>query len=290
MKKAFVQLHIAVFLAGFTVILGKLITMNEGLIVWYRMLLAVLFLGLGMLYRKDFTRIGMYDYLKIAGVGLILALHWVTFYGSIRYANASVAVVCLSASGFFSALIEPIIYNKKIILVELLLGMLALIGVWIIFDFHPQYKIGIIFGVISAIGSAAFPIYNKKLLGKFSPKNLIFYEFSGGLIMLSLFLPFYFMKYKPDYYLPTISDWFWLFILAVFCTLYAFNLQLKALQKISAFTYNLTYNLEPIYGIVLAFIIFHEHNLLNGYFYLGLSLIVLAIVLHMFRVMKIYKR
>jgi len=289
MKKAFLQLHIAVFLAGFTAILGNLIELNEGLLVWYRLLFSTLLIGVVLVWKKQFKKIEARDFLNIALVGLILACHWVTFYGSVKYSNASVAVVCLSAAGFYSSILEPLILKKKLIYAELGLGILSLLGIYIIFDFHPQYKIGIIFGMLSSLGSALFPIFNKRLLIKFTPRILTFYEFTGGLFFLTLLLPFYFVSFKPAYYLPTQIDLFWLMILTVFCTVMAFDFQLNALRKISAFTSNLTYNLEPLYGIVLAFVIFNENKLLNSHFYIGLILIVLAIVLQMFRVLKIKK-
>lgn len=286
MKKAFFQLHIAVFLAGFTAILGKLILLNEGLLVWYRLLLTVVILGTIMYFKKELVQISWKDFMKISAVGLLIVIHWVAFYGSIKYANASVALVCLSASGFFSALFEPIILKKKFIPAELLIGIVAIMGIYLIFDFHPQYKLGIIFGIISAMGSATFPIFNKQLLNRFSPAVLTLYELAGGLIILTGMLPFYLSVFEAGYYLPTITDWGWLLILAYLCTVVCFDLQLNALKKISAFTVNLSYNLEPVYGIILAFIIFHENKQLHYQFFLGLALIIAAVVLQMGRVMK----
>jgi drug/metabolite transporter (DMT)-like permease len=292
MKKAFFQLHMAVFLAGFTAILGLLIKLNEVLLVWYRLLLTVFILSVLMWIRKEWQKLAFKDILRISGVGMVIAIHWVSFYGSIKYANASVALVCLSASGFFTALLEPLFFRKRIVWQELALGILAIAGIYIIFDFHPQYKTGIIFGVLSAFGSAVFPILNKELLKQFTPKILTVYELSGGLILLSCLIPFYLAWFPAEYYIPTLSDWAWLVVLAFFCTVISFDLQLNALKKISAFTANLTYNLEPVYGIILAFVFFDESKQLHGQFYLGLGLIVLAIVLQMLRVLhqaKVYK-
>ncbi|MDB5203585.1 MAG: EamA family transporter [Ferruginibacter sp.] len=286
MKKAFLQLHIAVFLAGFTAILGKLIGLNEGLLVWYRLLLTVLVLGVIMFFSGQLKKIAWKDILKITGVGAIIAAHWVTFYGSVKYANVSVALVCFSATGFFTALLEPWIMRKKMVWVELLLGVLAISGIYVIFDFHPQYKTGIIFGLLSALGSALFPILNKQLLLRFTPRVLTLYELGGGFLVLSLLLPFYLQQFPAVYFIPTWADFGWLLILAVLCTVLSFDLQLKALQKISAFTANLTYNLEPVYGIILAFIFFQENKMLHNQFYIGLGLIILAIVLQMVRVFR----
>ena len=290
MKKAFLQLHIAVFLAGFTAILGKLITLNEGLLVWFRLLITVVSLGLILFLKKRLKRISPKDAIKIFAVGVIVAIHWVTFYGSIRYANVSVALVCFSATGFFTAFFEPLILKRKISVAEVLLGLLGLTGIYIIFDFHPQYKAGIIFGIISSMGSALFPIYNKKLLLRFSPNILTLYELGGGLIALTFLVPVYLLIFPAAYYLPTYTDWLWLMILAWFCTVLSFDLQLNALKKISAFTANLTYNLEPVYGIILAFIFFKENENLNPAFYYGVALILLAVVLQMVRMYSIFRK
>lgn len=284
MKKALFQLHIAVFLAGFTAILGKLIHLNEGLLVGYRILLTVVTLFLLLWFRGQLESMHWKEALKTGGVGLIVALHWVTFYGSVKYANVSVALVCFSATGFFTALFEPFLLRKNMEWVELLLGLLAIAGIYIIFDFHPQYKLGIMFGILSAVGSALFPVFNKQLLQKHQPRTLTLYELTGGLIALSLLLPLYLSYFPADYYVPSGWDWCWLLVLAWFCTVLSFDLQLNALKKISAFTANLTYNLEPIYGILLAFIIFHENKQLNPRFYLGVGLILLAVILQMIRV------
>lgn len=283
MKKALIQLHVAVFLAGFTAILGKLIGLNEGLLVWYRLLITVFSLGVLLYFKKQLQLIPFKDALIIAGVGMIVAIHWVTFYGSIKYANVSVALVCFSASGFFTAFFDPLIFKRSINLSEVLLGLLAIAGIYIIFDFHPQYKVGIIFGILSAVGSSLFPIFNKKLLTRFNPSTLTLYELGGGFLALTLLVPFYLMKFPAGYYLPTIQDWIWLLVLALVCTVLCFDLQLNALKKISPFTANLTYNLEPVYGIILAFIFFKENKSFNGHFYIGVGLILLAVILQMWR-------
>ncbi|MBX2934049.1 MAG: DMT family transporter [Ferruginibacter sp.] len=286
MKKALLQLHAAVFLAGFTAILGKLITLNEGLLVWFRLFITVVTLGAILVYKKQLMRIPFNDMLKIFGVGVIVALHWVTFYGSVKYANVSVALVCFSATGFFTALFEPVILKRKLSVVEILLGLLAILGIYIIFDFHPQYKLGIVFGLLSAVGSALFPIFNKKLLHTYSPKILTLYELGGGLLALTLIVPVYLIFFPAVYYAPTTTDWLWLLVLAWFCTVLSFDLQLNALKKISAFTANLTYNLEPVYGIIMAFIFFKENKNLHSQFYIGLLLIIFAVALQMMRIAR----
>jgi drug/metabolite transporter (DMT)-like permease len=283
MKKALFQLHIAVFLAGFTGILGKLIYLNEGLLVWYRLFITVVTLLVLQYFKKQLQKLPLYEALKIFGVGAIAAIHWVLFYGSIKYANVSVGLVCFSTTGFFTAFLEPIILKRKLSIFEVALGLLTLAGIYIIFDFHPQYKVGIIFGLFSAFGSALFPVFNKKLLQKHTSQTLIMYEMAGGLLALTILIPLYLRQFPAAYYLPTATDWGWLLVLGWLCTVLSFELQLNALQKISAFTANLTYNLEPVYGIILAFIFFKENKELNGQFYLGTALILLAVIIQMAR-------
>lgn len=284
MKKAFLQLHLAIFLAGFTAILGNLIGLNEGWLVWYRMWLTALVLFLLIRFRGKNWRVPRRDLPELLITGIVIAFHWVMFYGSIKYGNISIAVVCLSASGLFSSLSEPLILKKQFEPVELILGILSISGILIIFDFHPQYKLGILLGVLSALGSAIFPILNKRLILRHRPETLTLYEMAGGGLLLTALLPLYPKIAPVPYILPTAADWGWMGILVLVCTVFCFDLQLNALKRISPFTVNLSYNLEPVYGIILAFVIFHENQHLNRYFYLGVFLILLSVVLQMFRV------
>jgi drug/metabolite transporter (DMT)-like permease len=284
MKKAFIQLHIAVFLAGFTGVLGKLITLHEGMLVWYRMLITAVSLFALLYFKKELERLSLKNTFKLFGVGGIVAIHWVTFYGSIKYSNVSVSLTCFSAIGFFTAFLDPLIMRRRIDVAEVLLGLLAIAGIYLIFDFYPEYELGIIFGIISALLASLFPIINKNLLKEFSAKTVTLYEMGGGFIALTFFMPLYLQMYPAGYYLPTVSDWLWLLMLAWLCTVFTFILALNALKKISPFTANLAYNLEPIYGILLAFVIFHENKYLSAGFYYGLGLILLAVILQMFRV------
>ena len=284
MKKAFIQLHVAVFLAGFTAILGKLITLHEGMLVWYRMLITAVTLFVLLYFRKELQRLSVKDAFKLFGVGAIVALHWVSFYGSIKYSNVSVSLTCLSAIGFFTAFLDPIIMKRRIDVVEVFLGALAIAGIYLIFDFYPEYKLGILFGIISALLASLFPIFNKNLLQKFSATTVTLYEMGGGFIALTFIMPLYLKIFPAKYYLPTTSDGLWLLVLAWVCTVLTFILALNALKKISPFTANLAYNLEPVYGIILAFIIFNENKYLSAGFYYGLGLILLAVILQMTRV------
>jgi len=202
LKKAFIQLHIAVLLAGLTGILGKLITLNEGLLVWYRLLLTAIALWILALVRRQSVRISFSDLARIFGVGAIAALHWVSFYGSIKYSNVSVGLLCFSAVGFFTALIEPLLLRHRVDIVELLLGLLVIAGIFIIFQVDPHYKTGILIGLISALLGSLFPVLNKRLLQRIAPETVTLYELSGGFLFLSILLPLYLYFAPATHWLP----------------------------------------------------------------------------------------
>jgi drug/metabolite transporter (DMT)-like permease len=286
MKKAFLQLHLAILLAGFTAILGKLIELNEGYLTLYRMVISAVTLGVILIIRKAFIKIPLKRILQMLGVGCIVALHWVSFYGSIKYSNVSVSVTCLSAIGFCTSIFEPIIMRRRFDIGEMLLGLLAIAGIYLIFNFYPEFKLGIIFGIISAMLACLFPIFNKSFLKTVKPVMVTFYEMSGGVLALFIILPIYFGFFPASYFIPTTSDFLWLLVLSWACTVFAFILSLNALQHLSAFTTNLSYNFEPIYSIILAFIIFKENQFLGSGFYVGFTLILLAVSLQMLRVYK----
>src|SRR5438552_16772236 len=286
MKKAFFQLHIAVWLAGFTGVLGRLITLNEGLLVWYRLLISSVSMWILFSLTKKLQRISIKDILKLSGIGFLSALHWVCFYGSIKYANVSVALVCFSAVGFFTALFEPFFFKKRVNVIEVLLGLLVIAGIYIIFHFDPKYKTGIILGVICALLLAFVMIFIRQFVQRINSQTLLTYQLSGGLITLSFFMPLYLKEFPTSYLIPGLNDWIWLLVLAWFCSVLAFQFSVNSLKKLTAFTVNLSFNLEPVYGILLAFVIYHENKELGWSFYAGFLLIMLALGLQMWRVWK----
>jgi drug/metabolite transporter (DMT)-like permease len=290
MKKAFFQLHIAVFLAGFTGILGRLITLNEGMIVWYRLLFtaATMWILFGLM--KKIHRLSPVTVLKITFVGFIAALHWVTFYGAIKYANVSVALVCFSSIGFFTAIFEPLILKKKMNWLELVLGIVTLSGIYIIFHFDEQFKTGIIIGILSAILASLFPIYNKEFLKKTNVETMLTWQQTGGFLTLSLLLPFYLQRFPVNHFIPGRENLGWLLVLAWFCSVLAFQLSGYALKRLSAFTVNLTYNLEPVYGIILAFIVYKENQLLSKWFFIGFGIIAVALTIHIILLIKLERK
>lgn len=287
MKKAFLQLHAAIFLAGFTGVLGKLISINESLLVWYRMLFSAIILFLISLFTKKIMRLELIQRIQLMGIGAVVALHWVFFYGSIKYSNVSVGLVCLSAVGFFSAFLDPLFTKRKLDPVEVLLGIMVMMGIFLIFHFDRSYTTGILFGMVSSLLAALFPVLNKKLVGKYNAETITFYEMGGGWLLLNLFVPIYLVFIPTKNLIPGWTDFFWLLVLSLLCTVFAFNLSVRSLTRISPFTVNLSFNLEPIYGMLLAFIIFKEHTLLGFSFYAGIGIIFSTVI---FQSMRVYQK
>ena len=297
MRKAIFQLHFAVFLAGFSGVMGRLIGLNEVLIVFYRLLLSCFFLWAIYFFRH---RKGNSSPIhsepkqvssplqkrRAALIGCILIMHWVVFYAGIKYSNISTALVCFSSVGFFTALLEPLLFRHKADLAEVALGLLAIGGIAIIFRFDARYQTGIIISLFSAFLAAIFPILNSRMLKGMDPEEGSRYQLSGGLIFLTPLIPLYLKLSPAGYYWPTPMDWFWLLILALVCTVLAYSIYMRVLQVVSAFTVNLTYSLEPVYSIALAFLIFREDKSVRGTFYVGLVIIVLAVALQMLRLQK----
>ena len=286
MKKAFLQLHVAVILAGLTGVLGRLITLNEGLLVWYRLFFTVIVLWLLWFFLPGTRGSSRGPLWKVYLAGGIVALHWVFFYGSIKYANVSIGLVCFSAVGFFTALIDPVFMKRRPDPWEITLGVLVMAGIYLIFHFDQGFKTGIILGVISSLLAALFTVINKLLLKDHDARALTHHELTGGWLILSLLLPLYLFFFPHGELVPGISDTGWLLVLSIFCTVLAFNLSLEALHKISPFTVNLSYNLEPVYGILLAFLIYREDRELDRGFYYGISIIIFTVILQSWRVWK----
>lgn len=290
MKKAFIQLHIAVFLAGFTGILGKLIDLNEGLLVWYRLLITSVTMWILFAITKKLSIISWKDILKLSGIGFLAALHWVTFYGSVKVANVSVALICFSAVGFFTALVEPLLLRVRFRWMDMLLGLVVMAGIYLIFHFDPRYKTGIILGIISALLISIAIIFLKQMMKRINPETALTYQLTGGLLALTAVMPFYLSWFPTSYIIPDLNDWLWLLVLAWLCSVVAFQFSAYALRKLSAFTVNLTFNMEPVYGIILAFLVYRENELLSKWFFIGFALIAAALAIHVWLLMREHRQ
>lgn len=286
MKKALVQIHVAVLLWGFTGVLGRAISLDAPVLVWYRMLLTAIFIAVIIFYRRQWVPIARRDIAQLALIGCLMGLHWVAFYGAIKFANTSIALVCLSTASIFTSLLDPMVNKGKYDVKELLLGLLALIGVYFIYRFQQMFGIGIAFGVTAAILSSVFTVLNKRIASKYPTRPMVFYEMSAGWLFLTLLMPLQLVYNPHTVLLPQGMDWLWLVILSLCCTVWAQSLALSALKYISSFTATLSVNLEPVYGILLAFLFFKENKELYGGFFIGMGLICLSVLLQMLRLLK----
>lgn len=290
MKKALIQMHIAVFLWGFTGVLGRAISVDAFPMVWYRTFLTSLIFLVLLFYFKEFKKVSRKEILRFMLIGSIIAVHWVAFYGAIKYANASIALTCLSTAGIFTAVFEPLLTQSKFDYREIIVGLIALLGMYFIYAFDIHFGLGILLGLIAAVLSSVFTVMNKKIVAAY-PSNLVaFYEIGSGFLFLTLLAPFYFYFMPQVKYIPTANDYTLLFILSFFCTVLGQSLAISALKKLSSFTTVLMVNLEPVYGIILAILFYHENKELNTGFYIGIGLIGFSVAMHTASLLYRYRR
>jgi drug/metabolite transporter (DMT)-like permease len=283
-----VLLHTAVFLAGWTGILGRLITLGGLPLVWYRMMVSVVLLALVLALMKRLHRIGWKAVAMIASCGAVLSLHWVAFYASIQASNVSIGVACIATSCFFTTLLDPLINRKRISWVEVLISFIAIAGVLLIFSLDVRYRLGIALGLLSAALYSLFSILNinaARITGEDSP-NMLLYELMGGVLFLSLLIPFYTRLVPGDSIALNLQDGLWILLLGSVFTVLPFLFQLQALRSLSAFTVNLTYNLEPVYSIAFAALIFGEFREVNFSFWLGIALIIISVLIQTYRIKR----
>lgn len=279
--KAYIQMHLSIILWGATGVLGRGILLNEALLVWYRLIIVALSLFIYIKFSKVKFTVTPTQFRKLFIVGSLLMIHWLFFYGGIKYSNVSITLSLLSSTSLFTALLEPLITKKKFNPIELLFSFMAMVGISIIFYTDENtYSIGILLALLAAFMGAFFNILNKEIVNEIESSVVSFYEIVSGLLLLTIILPFYISYFNPDKLLPDFNDWVLLFILAVLCTHITLILSLNALKHLSAFTLNLSINLEPVYGIALAFLIFGENNNLNLGFFIGTAIIMFSVLLH----------
>jgi drug/metabolite transporter (DMT)-like permease len=283
MKSALFKLHIAIFLWGFTGVLGSLISLNEGLLVWWRLLITVTTLWLLSFRNKEIRKLSGVDFIKIASIGCLSGMHWLCFYGSIKYSNVSIALTCLATTALLSAFIEPLFFRKRISLFEICLGLLALFGIGLIYFSNLAFSTGIYIGLMSAVFIVFSSVLNKRYVTHYRPQTVTLYQITGAFICISALMPFYNYLFPATSLFPSGKDWVWLLILSWFCTVVTYDLYISAFKKVSAFTINLTTSLEPVYGIILAFAINHENKYFGHTFYMGFLLIIAAVLIQMLR-------
>lgn len=273
----YLHLHFIVFIWGFTAVLGALITLDAIPLVWYRMLLATGIIFLFLKFRKENLKFPLKTLAGFAVAGIIIALHWLTFFGAIKASNVSVTLAVLSTGAFFASLLEPLFYGRKIILYEVFFGLIVVVGLYIIFDVETSFALGIVLALISAFLSALFSVINGKFVQKNKASTISFYELMFGVIGISIYLAAT-GKFTSEFFAISAADWMYLAILASACTAYAFIASIHVMKWISPYTVMLTINMEPVYGIILALLILGESEKMGPQFYYGAVIILLTVI------------
>ncbi len=285
--KAFCYLHLSILFAGFTGIFGRLINLSSGVMTWWRMLFtAALLLIAGRFVRRSRKESGETPWrttLGISGAGLLLALHWIFFFGSIKMSNVSVGVACFAMIGFFSAILEPLLLKRRFQWLELLFSLLAIAGILMVFTVDIRFRTGILLGMGSTLLASLYTIASKFLTRSCSAWEILQDEMIGGFLAFTMLLPVYLVVFPAARFLPTAVETVELLVFAAVCTVGLYWFQIRALNAISAFTVNLSYNLEPVYSILLAMVIFREHREFSAAFCLCLILLVLSVTLQSIR-------
>ncbi|MEL6559494.1 MAG: EamA family transporter [Bacteroidota bacterium] len=278
----YVMLHFIVLIWGVTAILGKLITIPAVEVVFYRTLIAALGLCVLLIVRKRSFNIGRKYMLQMLGTGFLISAHWILFFAAARVSTVSVCLAGMATCSLWTSILDPIVTGKKIKVYEVILSLLAIAGILIIFRVEFTYKLGLMMAIISALLAAIFTIINARFAKTYNPYMVTFYEMVGACLGTVLFFPFYslFIVKEPLQLIPEQIDWFYILLLALLCTVYAYSVSVQLMKRLSAFVVNLTVNLEPVYGIILALMIFGEEEKMSDGFYLGGLLILVSVLLY----------
>lgn len=277
--KYHILLHVIIFMWGFTGILGKLIHLDAYYLVWHRVLVALVALGIALAFmRKPLKPANFKSFLKIAGVGFFVVLHWMTFYKSIQLSTASLGILCLSTATLHVTWLEPIIMKRKFSWIEFLLGTLVIYGIYFVSsDFDANDKEALIYGLFSALFAALFSVFNAKLAQDTPSYQITFYEMVSALVFLTIVLLFQ-GNLTAELFNMTMSDFLWLLFLGIMCTSFAFLATIEVVKRLGAFTVSLSINLEPVYTILLAIAILNEDKMLGSHFYIGSAVIVVVVI------------
>ena len=278
----FIHLHFLVFIAGFTAILGELIVNPSEIIVWHRMLIASILTAFFMLITKRSFKINLKLLLKYSVLGLIIALHWITFFEAIEQSNISLTLAMFSTAAFFTSILEPLLFKRKVIIYEVVLGFVVIAGVSIIFNAEFKYLYGIILGIFSALFASLFSVLNGIMIKNDNAIKISFYEFISGVIFITIYI--FLSSDLSDLYIDDFLslNYLYILLLGTICTAYAFIASVYLLKFISPYSVVLTYNLEPIYGIILALMFFGNAEKMSFSFYLGLFLILASVIINMY--------
>lgn len=282
-RRANLELHFAVLLYGFTAILGVLIELPALVLVWWRVTIALAAMLIYGNIPLKMKQLPMRDKLYLLGIGVVVGVHWIAFFGAGKLANASITLVAFATTSFISSFLEPFFMRQKIKWYEVALGIVIIPAmVYVVGTLPSEMGVGVFVALISAFLAVIFSILNKKMTTKTDPLSISFFNLSGAWLLLTLILPFYFQYDKEAKFLPSVNDWIYLAVLALLCTNLGYWLGIRSLRHLSAFSVALTVNLEPVYGIVLAWLILKEDKQLNASFYIGASAIIVAVFCYPF--------
>lgn len=277
--KSYLNLHLIVFIWGFTAVLGALITIHADALVWYRMLLAAGFLFLFILFKKESFRIPIRAFFKLIFVGFLIAVHWIFFFEAIHVSNVSITLAVFSLGAFLASILEPIFYKRKVLWYEVFFGLVIIASLAMILKVEMHYFAGMMLALISIIVGVLFTLMNGKLIENHQPSVITFYEFLAGVFFISIYFLFT-NKFSANFFILTSTDWVYLLILSSVCTAYAFTASVKVMRILSPYTVMLTTSLEPVYGIILAYFIIGEKEKMSIEFYLGAVVIVITVILN----------
>lgn len=292
-KVYYLKLHFIVLIWGFTAILGLLIEIPAVEIVFFRTLIASIGLFLLLRFRKRTFNLGRSQVIKIIATGALISAHWILFFGAARVSTASVCLAGMATCSFWTSFLEPLMTKNKVKAYEVFLGLFVILGLYIIFKFEFTYALGLSMAILSALLASIFTIINGQFIKHgHNPYTITFYEMIGAFLATVIFLPFYSLWMTDGtglQLLPSSMDWFYLAILAIVCTVYAYSVSVEIMKKLSAFVINLTVNMEPVYGIILAVFIFGEKEQMKPEFYIGTLVILLSVLSYPF-FNKMHKR
>jgi len=271
-------LHFTVLIWGFTGVLGELISVSALHLVWYRVLIAALSLWVFFMFKRRSIRVSMAQLGQYLAVGSLVGLHWVLFFHAIKISTVSVTLVTLSSVTLFTSILEPIINRKRISISDVMVGLLIIFGIYLIFKFEFQYFWGIVYGLSCAFCASIFSIFNARMVKKASPTIITFYEMIGAFAVVSIMLAVV-GQFDEQLFLSQ-SDLLYLLLLGGLCTAFAYVLGVAVMKELSAFTVALTTNLEPVYGIILALMIFGQREAMSTGFYFGAIIILGAVFIY----------
>ncbi|MDR6968794.1 drug/metabolite transporter (DMT)-like permease [Flavobacterium arsenatis] len=277
--KSYLNLHLIVFIWGFTAVLGELITIREASLVWYRMLLATGFLLVYLLITKKKLLLPPKAIMKLVFVGFLIAIHWIFFFKAINISNVSITLAMFSVGAFFASVLEPLFYKRKMLWYEVLFGLIIIAGLFIIMQVEIKYLDGILAALFSVFVGVLFTLFNGKLIQQHDSTIITLYEFFAGFLFVSVYLLFD-GKFTPAFFEVSTNDWLLILLLSSVCTAYAFTASVNVMKRLSPYTVMLTTNLEPVYGIILAYFIIGEDEKMSVPFYIGSAIILLTVILN----------